>query len=76
MTSGLLWYDDSPTKELSKKVGAACRRYYQKFGMHPTACYVHPSAIKEQTEMCGVTVSPLSSVLRHHFWVGLEEHGN
>jgi hypothetical protein len=61
---------------LAEKVGQAARRYRQKFGAPPDACYVHPSALKDNgrvKEVGGVRVMALPSVLRHHFWLGQEE---
>jgi hypothetical protein len=84
MKEGLLWYDDNPGRELAEKVGRAARRYRQKFGVAPDVCYVHPSTLNgggaaasggngKSRRVSGVLVAPLSSVLRHHFWVGQEE---
>jgi hypothetical protein len=74
---GLLWYDDNPGRDLVEKIGHAARRYRQKFGAPPDACYVHPSALGgdngKARNIAGVLVSPLPSVLRHHFWLGREE---
>jgi hypothetical protein len=75
MKEGLLWYDDSG-RDLAEKVGRAARRYRQKFGAAPDACYVHPSALNgngKMKEVGGVRVMVLPSVLRHHFWLGREE---
>jgi hypothetical protein len=76
MKAGLLWYDDNPGYDLSEKVRRAALRYKQKFGAVPNVCYVHPSALSENgpvQKVGEVSVSSRSSVLRHHFWVGLEE---
>jgi len=82
MKEGLLWYDDSPGRDLAEKIGRAARRYRQKFGTAPDVCYVHPSALGgwstsdsngKVQKMGGVRVSSKPSVLRHHFWVGREE---
>jgi len=80
MKEGLLWYDDDPGRELAEKVGRAARRYRQKFGAAPDICYVHPLALRGNGDNDGqkvgqVHVAPLSSVLRHHFWLGREEKG-
>jgi hypothetical protein len=75
MKEGLLWYDDDPRRDLAEKIGLAARRYRQKFGEPPDACYVHPSLLKGNggvKHVGGVRVTPLSSVLRHHFWLGRE----
>lgn len=74
MKEGLLWYDDSG-RDLIEKIGLAARQYRKKFGTPPDACYVHPSMLKDngRTQVDGVRVAPLPSVLRHHFWLGQEE---
>jgi len=77
MKEGLLWYDDSPSRELAEKVGRAARRYQRKFGVAADVCYVHPKTLGDNNKprkVSGVIVAPLASVLRHHFWVGQEEH--
>lgn len=77
MREGLLWYDDDPGRDLAQKVGRAAQYYKKKFGRKPNVCYVHPSQEHEDEERVGsVAVSSLSSVLRHHFWLGEEEQGN
>ena len=76
MKEGLLWYDDNPGRGLAEKIGPAARRYQEKFGASPNVCYVHPSVLdgNGKTQKVGeLTVAPLSSVLRHHFWLGREE---
>ncbi len=79
MNEGLLWYDDDPSHNLAEKIGQAARRYRQKFGAPPNICYVHPSTLLalegngKGRKVNGVQVTPLPSVLRHHFWVGREE---
>jgi len=81
MKEGLLWYDDNPGRDLAEKIKRAARRYHQKFGSAPDICYVHPSTLNSQGKggngksrtVGGVRVAPLTSVLRHHFWVGREE---
>jgi len=78
MNEGLLWYDDDPGRELAEKIGRAARRYRQKFGATPDVCYVHPLALGgngdgEARKVGQVRVTPLPSVLRHHFWLGREK---
>ena len=78
MKEGLLWYDDSPGRDLADKVGRAAQRYRQKFGAAPDVCYVHPSALGSNgngkvRKVGKVRVASLPSVLRHHFWLGREE---
>jgi len=75
MKTGLLWFDDNPSRDLAEKIGRAARRYRQKFGTPANFCYVHPSVLGgngRTQKVDGVCVEPLPSVLRHHFWVGVE----
>jgi len=73
METGLLWFDDDPQRELEEKIKRAARHYQQKFGQPPNICYVHPSLLDGASRQVDkLEVAPLSSVLRHHFWVGKE----
>jgi len=72
MTTGLLWFDNDPGRDLAQKVAQAAYRYYQKFGVVPDTCYVHQDTLlKNEEEWVGsVRVMTLSNVLRHHYWIG------
>ncbi len=79
MREGLLWYDDSPERALAEKIGLAAKRYRQKYGATPDICYVHSSVVsgKSSVRLRGpvqVQVATLPTVLRHHLWLGREEH--
>ena len=69
---GLLWFDDSPTRTASDKIGNAVRRYQQKYGHNPDVCYVHPAQLGEDLSVEDVKVLPAKSVLPHHFWLGIQ----
>ena len=71
MEEGLLVFDDNPDHNLDTKVALAAARYKRKFGTTPNTCYVHPSAEPAGPVGC-VEVKPLSTVLKHHFWIGRE----
>lgn len=75
MKTGLLWFDNDPALSLSDKLPKAVRRYARKFGQEPNVCYVHPSALADgnQVTVGGVRVLPLPTVLRNHFWLGVEQ---
>lgn len=75
MKEGLLWFDASPKRDLAEKVAQAADRYCIKFGRRPNLCYVHLSALDGQGDLRvdGVWVMPMRNVLRHHFWIGVEE---
>jgi len=68
-----LWFDDDSGRDLVAKVSAAARRYEKKFGMAANVCYVHPAAVEGGCRVGAVQVAVKPSVLRHHFWVGVEE---
>lgn len=72
MKEGLLWADLDSARTLAEKVGDAARRYREKFGVAPDTCCVHPSAANGKATVNGVAIVPLPSVLRYHFWLGVE----
>lgn len=84
MKTGLLWADYSG-KDTAEKVTGAARRYYRKHGQPPNVCYVHLSSLPDgkpltvgvrlmrEGEPSLVEVRPLPSMLRHHFWIGVED---
>lgn len=76
MKEGLLWFDDHPERDLAEKIAQGARRYCQKYGTDPDTCCVHPSALKENSQVRQVNsvhVKSRPSVLQHHFWLGREE---
>jgi hypothetical protein len=73
MKEGLLWFDNNPRRELADKVGQAATRYQFKFGRKPTVCYVNEADLNGQNgDVKGIRVQPGVNVLRHHFWIGVE----
>lgn len=82
MQEGLLWFDADPKRDLAEKVARAADRYRLKFGRRPNLCYVNPStldrvsaelAATSPVELNGVRLVPADNVLKHHFWIGVEE---
>lgn len=72
MKIGMLWFDDDPRTSLEEKIRAAVAHYRQKYGA-PNVCYVPPQALPADLhQVDGVRVRPLSTVPRHHLWVGVE----
>ena len=69
---GLLYFDDTVGRSTANKVTRAVARYLKKYGHAPTVCYAHPSTPDVGIDAAGVHVSPLRSVLPHHFWLGVE----
>jgi hypothetical protein len=75
MQEGLLWFDADPKRDLADKVTRAADRYHFKFGRRPNLCYVHPSMLDlGSVELNGVRLIPADNVLKHHFWIGIEEN--
>jgi hypothetical protein len=74
MQEGLLWFDADPKRELAEKVARAADRYRYKFGRKPNLCYVNPTMVGNDPVECnGVRLVPAANVLKHHFWIGVEE---
>ena len=48
MQIGLLWFDNDPRRGLTAKIEDAARRYREKFGAPPNACYVNQAALDAQ----------------------------
>jgi hypothetical protein len=75
MNEGLLWFDADPKRALNEKVAQAADRYRHKFGRKPNLCYINPLMLpgSEPAECNGVRLVPSRAVLKHHFWIGVEE---
>jgi hypothetical protein len=75
MQEGLLWFDADPKRDLADKVARAADRYRFKFGHWPNLCYVHTSMLDHGSiELDGVRLVPAENVLKHHFWIGVDEN--
>ena len=73
MKEGLLWFDNDPRRRLVDKIGQAASRYQVRFGRKPTVCYLNVADLSGQTdEVKGIRLQAVSNVLRHHFWVGVD----
>ena len=75
MIEGLLWLDADPKRDLTTKVERAALRYKRKFGRAPDRCYVNQAMIDGTQQVNGIQVIPAHNVLRHHFWIGVEDEG-
>ena len=83
MREGLLWLDADPKRDLADKVARAAKCYHNKFGRRPDLCFVNPSMLsngsgphaadRDFLEVNGVRLLPADNVLKHHFWIGIEE---
>jgi hypothetical protein len=74
MKVGMLWFDNDKTRTLAEKIERAVKHYKAKHKHDPNMCCVNPAALEGvELEPDGVTVCAVSTVLPHHFWVGVEE---
>jgi hypothetical protein len=74
MKVGMLWFDNDKTRTLQEKIERAVKYYKDKHKHDPSVCYVNPAALEGiELEPNGVEVRGASTVLPHHFWVGIEE---
>lgn len=78
MNTGVLWYDDDPTRTLDKKVQRACAAYAQKFGVAANTVYVHPSEVGTglttvMTSGGGTQVIADKATPLHHFFAVRED---
>jgi len=75
MNIGMLWYDDDAKRKLDEKVARAVEFYRAKYGVQPTECYVHPGmlAADQPATAAGVRLRPNRTIIKNHFWLGVEE---
>jgi hypothetical protein len=73
MTSGLLWYDNDPTKPVPQKVREAAARFEQKFGFAADRVYVNAHDLPDPPTVDGITVVPANNILRNHLWIGCDQ---
>ena len=75
LKTGLLWYDDNPSRSLEEKVHRAATRYHERYGRHPNVCFVNPADFPANTsnplDLGDIKVYSLHNVLRHHLWIGV-----
>lgn len=75
MDIGMLWFDNDPQSDLKSKVMRAADYYREKYGGVPNLCFVHPGMLTEETITTGeITVCSKSTMLQHHFWIGVQQH--
>ena len=73
MKEGLLWFDNDPRRKLVDKISRAATRYQMRFGRKPTICYLNVADLNGQSdEIKDIRLQAVSNVLRHHFWVGVD----
>jgi hypothetical protein len=72
---GLLWFDDKPGRTLEEKIRQAATRYQIKYGQPATMCFVNPSMLGDVSNVGGIQVNGLRTVLPHHLWMGVGTEG-
>ena len=81
MNVGMLWFDNDSNSDLSSKVARAASYYMGKYGDHPNICFIHPSMVLKEGEICtqeqkieagDIEVRLTKTVLPHHFWIGTQ----
>lgn len=70
MNIGMLWYDNDKKKTIEKKVQDAADYYAEKYGLVADVCFVHPSMIKENTQIGNIELQQNNHVTKNYFWVG------
>jgi hypothetical protein len=70
MTEGLLWYDADAKRPTGQKIDDAVNRYRERLGRAPNCCHVNPA---ELVEHAAVQVVANPRVVRHHYWIGVDE---
>ena len=72
MNIGMLWLDDDKKRPFDEKVKRAAEYYQMKYGAIPTICLVNKTMLPEKKTVDKIVVSPVSTVLPYHFWLGVE----
>lgn len=71
MNVGMLWLDDDRNRSLDEKVSRAVAYYREKYGRMPELCLVNKTMLAEEILVGKVSVQPQSTILPHHFWLGM-----
>ena len=73
MITGVLYHNSSEKVSLGAKVAEAAVAHIRRTGVQPDTCYVHPTALPDGDRVFhGIAVRSSARVLRHHFWIGVE----
>ena len=85
MDIGMLWFDNDKKASFEKKVERARDYYLKKYGKKPNLCFVHPVTCglsnrdalerykqsKSKAVLNGVEIRVTTSLLPHHYWIGV-----
>lgn len=72
--TGMLWFDNTPQKDLAAKLAEAAAYYQAKYGAVPNAAQVHPSTpLPTDVGAHGVRlmITPSRSILPNHILIGV-----
>jgi hypothetical protein len=74
MDMGMLWFDDNPAITIADKVNKAAAYYASKYGCKPTICFVNPGMLGGEcvNKNDGVEIRTSRTILKHHFWLGVQ----
>ena len=72
MDIGMLWYDGNKQETLSKRIIKAVAYYKEKYGYNANCVFVAPSDFVVEEQVDGVRIVPSRSIIKSHFWVGIE----
>lgn len=73
LVSGVLYQDDSPSRNLQERVARCATMYLKKRGALPVVAYVNPSELDGQERAGGVRIEALATVLRCHYLLCAEK---
>ena len=74
MSTGMIWFDNDPHKNINEKVQYAIHYYQQKFGSVPTLCFLHPKFKDKQLEFFSEIEFKYNRGLSpDHIWVGMRQ---
>jgi len=75
MNVGMLWFDGDVTRDVPERIHRAAEYYRTKYGRQPNVCILHPVSAGEGMpgEVEGLKVLTSATVLRDHFWLGVDE---
>lgn len=78
MKEGLLLRVDG-IGDLEHKLMLAAQNYFDKHGLRPTRCHLHPKMLQDAgisvypRTMAGIEITPDPSILDGEFWIGRVE---
>ncbi len=72
MNIGMMWMDDSADK-LPAKLQKGAHFYQNKYGVRPTTCFVPLAILPEPAEIAELRVIPNKTVIKYHFWFGVDD---